>query len=224
MSGRGAQWAIGIVMLILGFLAIVQLRAQQGGTGLENLTAQDLTALIANVNQRNDELQAEVVTLESQLRDLQAANAQGESSLGDLRTDLRRVRLWAGLDPVRGRGVVIQCSGPVEAHAVADLLNDLRAAGAEALAIEGVRIVQGTVVAGPPGRLSAENVALPPTFTILAIGNPVNLTASLTRVGGVIGQIQVATPDVVIDVTPSDAIVLPATTRSLVPGDARPHI
>jgi uncharacterized protein YlxW (UPF0749 family) len=224
MTGRRAQWTIGIVMLVLGFLAIVQLRAQQGGTGLENLTSQELTSLIASLTERNDSLQREVATLESQLRDLGAASMQGESSLGDLRRELRRIRLWVGLDPVRGRGVTIECSGPVAADAVGDILNDLRAAGAEALAIADVRIVQGTVVAGPPGGLSVENVALPPEFTISAIGNPVNLTASLTRVGGVIGRIEVATPEAVITVIASDAITLPATSRTLLPEDARPRL
>ena len=224
MRDRRAQWTIGLVMLLLGFLAIVQLRAQGGGSSLASLTSQDLTSLIANLNQRNDQLSSEVAALDAQLEDLQLARARGRTSIGDLEAELRTLRLLAGLDPVQGRGVVVSCSGPISAAAVGDLLNDLRAAGAEALAVEDVRVVAGTVVAGPDGALSVENDALPASFEISAIGNPVNLSAALTRVGGVVSRIKVATPDVDITVAPADSLTLPATTRDLQPVDAKPHV
>lgn len=224
MRSPRAQWTLAFVALLLGFLAIVQLRAQASGAGLQNLSAQDLTTLIANVNQRNGQLSAEVVSLQSQLSQLQAARAQGQSAVGGLQRDLDRIRRWSGLDPVAGPGVVVQCSGPIAADAVNDLLNDLRLAGAEALAVEGTRVVAGTVVAGPAGKLSVENEPLAQSFRVSAIGNPVNLTAALTRVGGIVSRIQVATPDAQIAVTPSDRLTLPATDRSLAPTDARPHL
>ncbi len=224
MRSRSAQWALGFVALVLGFLSIVQLRAQAGGVGLANLSAQDLTTLIANLNQRNAQLSAEVTTLTIQARDLQQARAQGVSAVGGLRDDLTRIRLWAGLDPVTGRGVVVECAGPMTADAANDLLNELRIAGAEGLAIDDVRVVASTVVAGPPGGLSVENVALPSPFQVSAIGNPINLTAALTRVGGIVSRLQVTSPSVRLTVTPADSLTLPATDRSLLPADAQPRL
>jgi len=224
MRSRRAQWTIGFVALVLGFLAIVQLRAQAGGVGLANLSAQDLTTLIASLNQRNTQLASEVSTLEAQARSLQQARAQGVSAMGGLRDDLDRIRLWAGLDPVTGRGVVVECAGPMTADAANDLLNELRIAGAEALAVNSVRVVAATVVAGPPGALSVENVPLTSPFRVYAIGNSINLTASLTRVGGIVSQLQVTSPDVQLTVTPEDSLVLPATDRSLLPVDGKPRL
>lgn len=224
MRSRRAQWTIGFVALVLGFLAIVQLRAQAGGVGLANLSAQDLTTLIASLNQRNTQLASEVSTLEAQARSLQQARAQGVSAMGGLRDDLDRIRLWAGLDPVTGRGVVVECAGPISADAANDLLNELRIAGAEALAVNSVRVVAATVVAGPPGALSVENVPLVSPFRVYAIGNSINLTASLTRVGGIVSQLQVTSPDVQLTVTPEDSLVLPATDRSLLPVDGKPRL
>lgn len=224
MRSRRAQWTIGFVALVLGFLAIVQLRAQAGGVGLANLSSQDLTTLIASLNQRNTQLASEVGTLEAQARSLQQARAQGVSAMGGLRDDLDRIRLWAGLDPVTGRGVVVECAGPISANATNDLLNELRIAGAEALAVDSVRVVAATVVAGPPGALSVENVPLTSPFRVYAIGNSINLTASLTRVGGVVSQLQVTSPDVQLTVTPEDSLVLPATDRSLLPVDGKPRL
>jgi uncharacterized protein YlxW (UPF0749 family) len=224
MRSRRAQWTLGAVALLLGFLSIVQLRAQASGAGLGNLTVQDLTTLIASLNQENGRLASEVSTLQDQLRTLQAARAQGTSALGGLRDDLDRIRLWAGLDPVTGHGVTVEISGPIAAAAVNDMLNDLRIAGAEALAVNDVRVVPETVVAGPAGALSVENEALPGTFRVAAIGNSINLTAALTRAGGVVSRIQVTTPDVQVVVTPVDSLTLPATERNLVPVYGRPRL
>ena len=63
-----------------------------------------------------------------------------------------------------------------------ELVNELRNAGAEALAIDGIRVVSATVAAGPAGGVSVEDTALPSTFTIDAIGSPETLTGSLKRV------------------------------------------
>ncbi len=221
-SGRG-PWVVAAVMALLGFLAMIQLRAAAGGSGLGNLSTQDLTVLVANLNQRNDALRTQVSSLSLQLQNLQSGQAQGASALDALRTDLQETRMWAGLDPVRGRGVQVQVSGPVAGTSVDQLLDELRNAGAEALAVQGVRVVPGSVVAGPAGELSIENTALPASFTIDAIGNPLNLTAALTRMGGAVSQIEVTNPDVQIGVTPVDLLTLPATQRTLVPANATPQ-
>jgi uncharacterized protein YlxW (UPF0749 family) len=212
------------VLLVLGLLIIVQLRAQTAGSGFEQLSSQDLTTLIANLNLRNDQLRAEVAGLEAQLRALNEDSARGETSVGDLQRDLRRLRLWSGLDPVRGRGIRVRFRGPVTADAVNDVLNELRSAGAEAVAVEGVRVVPGTVVGGGPGALSVENVALPGTVAVDAIGDPTNLAASLVRPSGIVGRIQAAQPGVAVEVEPRDMLVLPATERSLQPADGRPRV
>ncbi|MGO9179702.1 MAG: DUF881 domain-containing protein [Candidatus Limnocylindrales bacterium] len=223
MRSPRAQWTIAFVALVLGFLAIVQLRAQAGGVGLANLSETDLTTLIASLNQRNTQLAAEVSTLQSQARALQQARDQGVSAVGGLRDDLTGIRLWAGLDPVTGPGVVVECAGPMTADEANELLNELRLAGAEALAVSSVRVVTATVVAGPPGALSVENLPLPSPFQVSAIGDSINLTASLTRVGGIVSQLQVTSPGVQVTVAPSGSLVLPATDQSLIPADGQPR-
>ena len=160
MRSRRNQVSIAAVAFVLGLLVVLQLRAQSAAAGLEALSAQELTQLVANVNTRNDQLRAEVATTERELADLQSARSRGESSADQLRRDLARVRAWTGLDPVTGPGVRISVSGPIDGSGIEDLLNELRNAGAEALAVDDVRVVQGTVVAGRPGALSVLNTSL----------------------------------------------------------------
>jgi uncharacterized protein YlxW (UPF0749 family) len=219
-----SQIALAAIALLLGFLLVVQVRAQQAGSGLEAQSSQDLTLLIANLSTRNDSLRAEAADLQRQLDSMAAARSRGETSIGQLRGDLERIRLWAGLEPAAGPGVRISVVGRVGATAVADIVNELRNVGAEAIAVDDVRVAPGTVVAGPPGALSIDNTALGERITIAAIGNPQALTGALTRAGGIAAQVQATYEEVAVEVTPVDALELPATDRTLVPvlGQPRP--
>ncbi len=215
---------IAAVAVILGLLVALQLGSQRDSGGLTNLSSQELTVLVANLNTRNDQLRTEIATLDQEERSLAAAQARGETSLGQLRLDLARVRSWAGLSPVVGSGIRITVTGPIAGSAVEDLLNELRNAGAEALGVSDVRIAAGDVVAGPPGQLSIENTALDDPFEVAAIGNPETLVGTLTRSGGIIAQLAATYPDAVITVTPMTTLHLPATLRSLAPSQGHPKL
>jgi uncharacterized protein YlxW (UPF0749 family) len=218
------QLTISAVALVLGLLVVVQVRAQAGNAGFAQLSTQDLTVLVANLNARNDQLRREVSTLEDELAALNQNRSRGEESLDELRADLRRVRAYAGLDPVGGPGVTISISGPIDGSGVEELINELRNAGAEAVGVGEVRIVNGVVVTGAPGAASIAGSRLGPVFELSAIGAPDKLTGSLTRSGGVIAQLAATEPGVSVIVTPADRIELPATTRSLVPAHGHPRL
>lgn len=224
MRRAASQVSIAAVSLILGLLVVIQLRTHSAGSGLERLSAQELTLVVANLDARNDQLRTEVADLERQLRGLTADQAQGGTSIDQVRVDLARVRAWSGLSPVAGEGVRVSFSGPIAASGVEDLLNELRNAGAEAVGIEGIRVVPGTVVSGPEGALSVENTALPDPFEITAIGHAETLTGSLTRIGGLVAQLAATYPSATVTVTPVARVDLPSSTRSLVPSHGRPRL
>ena len=223
MTTRG-RLTVAAVAAILGLLVVAQLNAQQGGPGLSDLSATDLTQLIANLNTGNDQLRTEIADLNAQASKLSDAHNRGETTTGELNADLARIRAWAGLTAVTGSGISITVEGPIGSDGIQDLLNELRNAGAEAIAVDGVRVVNGSVVAGPPGGLSIENDALGDTFEIRAIGSPQILTGTLTRTGGVIAQVGATYPQVRLTVTPLDSMTLAATERSLDLTDAQPRL
>lgn len=222
-SGRN-QLTLAAVATLLGVLIVVQLRAQGGGSGLDNLSAAELTVLVANLNTRNDQLRTELASTQAELDGLVSAQQRGQTSVGQLQSDLTRVEAWAGLLPVSGPGVQVTVSGSIDGSAVEDLLDELRNAGAEAIAVNAVRVVPGSVVAGAPGSISIEDTALPGTFVVAAIGDSETLTGSLTRAGGIIAQLTATFPDVSLTVTPVDHLFLPATTRDLVPSHGSPTL
>ena len=218
-----SQLTVAAVAAILGLLIVVQLRGQTGGSELQSKSAQELTSIVANQNTENDRLRAEVATLQKQLGELQVDRSTGATSVGQLESDLGRIRAWAGLDPIAGHGVQITVSGEIAAAAVDDLLNELRNAGAEAIAIDDLRVIARTSVSGVPGSLDLDGYLLRDPFTIRAIGRPETLVGSLTRVGGIIAQLSATNPAAEVDVKPVDQpMTLPASKRDLVPAHGHP--
>jgi uncharacterized protein YlxW (UPF0749 family) len=219
------QLTLALVAGVLGLLVVVQLRGQAGGSELQSKSAQDLTTLVANVSTQNDRLRAEIATLQGQLAELQADRATGATSLGQIQSDLGRIRAWTGLDPVAGRGVEISVSGEIDAAAVDDLLNELRNAGAEAIAIEEIRVTARTAISGVPGSLDIDGFLLRDPFTIRAVGRPETLVGSLTRAGGIIAGLGATNPAATVDVQAIDErMTLPASRRDLVPDHGRPRL
>ena len=216
--------SVAAVAALLGVLVVGQLRGQAGVPGLSALSATELTQLIANLTTRNDQLRTEISGLARQEANLTATRNRGETTVGELTSDLARIRAWAGLTVVMGQGIAITVSGPIGGDGIEELLNELRNAGAEAIAVDGVRVVAGTVVAGAPGALSVENEALGDAFEIRAIGSPQILTGTLTRTGGVIAQVGATYPDARLTVSPVETMTLPATERDLGPTDASPRL
>jgi uncharacterized protein YlxW (UPF0749 family) len=220
----GSRLSVGLVAGLLGVLVVAQLNAQQAVPGLSNLSATELTQLIANLTTGNDQLRNEIADLTGQESKLADARDRGQTTVGDLSGDLARIRAWAGLTAVTGSGIAITVQGPIGGDGIEELVNELRNAGAEAIAVDGVRVVTGSVVAGPPGGLSIENDALGDAFEIRAIGSPQILTGTLTRTGGVIAQIGATYPGARLTVTPLDSMTLAPTERSLDLTDAQPSL
>jgi uncharacterized protein YlxW (UPF0749 family) len=220
-----SQLSLAAVAAILGLLVVVQLRGQTGGSELQSKSAQELTSIITSQNTENDRLRAEVTTLQNQLAELQADRSNGATSVDQIESELGRIRAWTGLDPIAGRGVEITINGDLDAAAVDDLLNELRNAGAEAIAIDDIRVIAMTSVGGVPGSLDVGGFLLRDPFTVRAIGRPETLVGSLTRVGGIIAELSATNPTVLVDVQPVDQpMTLPASKRDLVPDHGRPTL
>jgi len=177
MRRRNNQITIAAVTLVLGLLVVIQLRTQTNGAAFAGLSSQDLTVLVANLNDRNDQLRGEIATLDRELQVLGQNEQRGDASVDELRADLRRVRLYAGIDPANGPGVSILVTGPIDGDGVGDLMNELRNAGAEAMAVEDMRIVPGVVAVGAPGAVTLAGEPLGDPFTIVAMGRPTSSPA-----------------------------------------------
>ncbi len=221
--GRGPL-ALALVLALLGFLVVVQARSQGQEQGLAQLSVQDLTELVANVTTRNTQLREEVATLQQQQQQVASAVQHGDTSTSQMRSDLSHILAWSGALGVTGQGVQVTVSGSLPAFAVGELVNELRNAGAEAIALNGVRIVPGVTAAGDPDHLTIGGQPLVSPLILLAVGQPETLAGSLTRAGGLVAQLTSQYVGVSVRVDPQGLVVVPPSSRSLTPALGRPRL
>jgi uncharacterized protein YlxW (UPF0749 family) len=221
--GRGPL-AIGLVLAILGFLVVAQLRSQAQGQGLAQLSVQDLTELVANVTARNNQLREEIQSLQAQQQAVASAVQRGDTSSSQVRSDLTHILAWSGAVGVTGAGVQVTVDGLLPGPAVGQLINELRNAGAEAIALNGTRVVPGVVVTGDPGHLMIAGLPLTGPLVLVAVGQQETLAGSLSRAGGLIAQFTAQYPAVDVKVEPQDFVTVPASTRSQTPVLGRPRL
>jgi len=224
MRRANGRLALSLVLVLLGFLVVVQLRSQAADAGLNALSVQELGELVANLTTRNNQLRDEISTLQRQHDSVAAAVERGGTSAAQMRADLNRVLGWSGALGVTGAGVRVTVDGTLPGEEVEFLLNELRNAGAEAISIGDIRVVPGVVVTGPPGSLVMSGIPLAEPLELLAIGQTDTLGGSLSRAGGPIAQLAVRYPDVTVSVTGLDRIEIPPTDRNLQPVLGRPRL
>jgi uncharacterized protein YlxW (UPF0749 family) len=221
MRSTAAQLSLFAVALLIGVLLVGQLRSQARPVEISSLSAPELTELIETLGARNRELRGGLADLRETIRDYQFAGPQGQSALDVTREDLRRITAFAGLAPVEGQGIALEVSGNLDAIALNDLLHELRNAGAEAIAVDGVRITHRSVAVQGPRGLVVDGHEVGTTFTLEAIGSPEGLLATLERPGGIIAQLEQFI-DATIVATQTSDMVLPASETPLAPSVAQP--
>lgn len=179
---------IAIVFMVLGFMLSVQYK----------VTVQQRTIRMDRVEDLSERLKAMETENKHLLQEINELRKKGVDRAKDHGQE--RLQLLAGTTAVEGAGieVVLDDSAiPKKANENPNLyiihdedllrvLNELRAAGAEAISLNDQRIVAMSEVrcAGPT--VSVNNIRSAPPYVIKAIGAPKTLTSALRLRGGVV--------------------------------------
>lgn len=192
------QGAVALFLVAVGFMVVAQMRARQPIRQAGALPSWRLPELAILVRQQEDArrlLEAEVDALRRRARDYEAAVIEGRGLSEAMARELARYRLVLGLVPVEGPGVRVVARGgapgtggilpsAVEAQDLSGVANELWSAGAEAMAINGIRILATTSIRLAGGALQVGSTAVVPPYRIEAIGDPAALQAALAIRGG----------------------------------------
>lgn len=221
MAGRMAQLSLFGVALLIGALLVGQLRSQARPIELGNLSPQELSTLIETLSARNAELRDGLADLRDQISDYERAAAEGQSSLTIGQEDLLRVKAFGGLGAVEGQGIVIEGEGSFDPTSVNDIIQELRNAAADAIAIDDIRITASSVAVLGTSAIEIDGVPIGRAFTVTAIGSPGGLTTAMTREGGLL-QLLEQSIQARFTIREDRSLVVPATRRDLTPTAARP--
>ncbi len=193
--------ALALVGLVMGLLLSVQFRVTREIMKNPQISrVQVVAAKVGEARAERDRKQEQLNKMRSELDRI-----AGGVELGPLREELTKARIEAGLSGVFGSGVEVTLNDSniaakpgenpnlyvLHDEDILRVLNELRAAGAEALAINSQRIVAASEIrCTGPTILINRNQRLTPPFVISAIGNQDNLVNSLKMRNGVIDALQ----------------------------------
>jgi uncharacterized protein YlxW (UPF0749 family) len=215
MTARPAQLILGAACFVFGLLLMVQFRTQ--GTIAKMMaqseSASDQTQIISNLYDANVTLRKEVDTLQRQQQDQESGRATAR--LAQMLTDLEKLRVVNGVEPAVGPGVELTVAADIRAEDVQDLMNELRNAGAEAVALSGMRITARSAITEQRGAVILDGRQLTAPFVFDAVGAPDVLERALSRKGGLVSYLQTTYPEGKIDVAKRDKLALPASTAGL---------
>jgi len=167
---------VSTIAIALGFLLVVQLRSQAAVA--RTLAAQDDTSvalLINDLNRANNQLIQQGAALTQQEAELRAALTAGGADAQAIEKELTTLREVNGEVPVHGPGLQIQIDGAIMDFELQDALNNLRNAGAEAIALNGQRIISSTSVQSRGDTLLINGRAVSSPLSLLVIGDPEQL-------------------------------------------------
>jgi len=211
MKSRSAQLSLAIICFLLGLLVVAQLRTQRRMIATPGT---DQLAIMANLVEANARLRQEVEALEDQLREYQ--QAAGRGVLEALVDELNKVKIVNGLVEVSGPGVEVRLDGPLTALDMQDLINELRNAGAEALALGDERLIVSSVVASAEdGTITLNGVKIARPYVLRAIGHPEAMEKALLRSGGLLAALEGSYEGLEVTVVKRDKMVLPVYKGAL---------
>ena len=167
---------VSLIALGLGFLLVVQLRSQAAVA--RTLAAQDDTSvalLINDLNRANNQLIQQGAALSQQEAQLRQALTAGGADVQAVQKELVTLREVNGEVPVHGPGLQIRIQGAIMDFELQDALNNLRNAGAEAIALNGYRLVSSTPVQSHGNDLLINGHVVNSPLTLLVIGDPEQL-------------------------------------------------
>ena len=216
MKSGISQATLFVVAMLIGLLAVGQLNSRARPIEIGSLSAQELSTLIETLTARNRELRTGLADIREQVRQYEVSGPQSESALQVSREDLRRITAFGGLAPVDGQGIVMDIDGDLDAIAFNDLVNELRNAGAEAIAVDDVRVTARSVAIQGPRSLEVDGVQVGRRFTLRAIGSPDGLLGAMERPGGIISQLKLFI-SATIQIRQTESIEVPASGVSLLP-------
>jgi uncharacterized protein YlxW (UPF0749 family) len=190
---KQGQAAIALVCVVLGIMLAVQFRTTQDiRATIPFQRVEDLSKQLSQTEKERDALLNEV----HELRKTTGAEAASR--------EIQAVKMGAGVTPLQGPGVVITIddskrpSKPgenpnlylIHDDDILKVINELKAAGAEAISINEQRLIASSEIrcAGPT--LSVNNTRYSPPYEIRAIGDPQTLENALRMRGGVIETLQ----------------------------------
>ncbi len=214
---------IGIISVLVGAVLSFQLKLVQQHY-LNGLTPSQKSSEIAlelnNVKIEKKNLEIKLNELNARLKEIEQAESTENALIKSLNEDVDKLRYFAGLKDVKGQGVIITLDNPLDEteftyeknivydyQLILNLINELNAAGAEAISINEQRIIALSEIRAAGNAINVNKIPQSSPFIIKAIGNKDTLEGAINQRFGIVSELR--TNNYFVEVKKYDDIQIP---------------
>ena len=187
------SFLIALLCALLGFGYAIQLN--NPASSYETMSEEELTRLITETSTQVQNLEQRKGELTSQLNSLKAAANKQQEAERIAKENEQTSGILSGRLPAEGEGVIISISedpkSRIDASTMFQLVEELRNAGVEVMALNSVRVVTSTYISDTRNGLQCDGQELSTPYTLKAIGDPQNLQNAVNIAGGVGSRLKV---------------------------------
>jgi uncharacterized protein YlxW (UPF0749 family) len=215
-------------MLVLQFKTV-----QLTGGNVANQRNEELTTQIQQLTDENNKLVSKIAEYEATIEKYEVSLQEEGNYYQGLLDTVEQTRVFAGLMPMQGPGVVIKVDNRfvknadeqlIQVHTVQyedllKLVNELNASGAEVISINGERFAASTEIRNAGQYIVINTNRYTAPFEIKAIGNADTLEAGMKLLGGVVDELSELLE---ITIMVDKQIEIPAYEREIVLDYATP--
>lgn len=202
MNGRLGYLSIVLVSVILGLMLAMQFKVASNPILSPTRQTEILAIELKQIRQEKDNLANENRELKQKLNQALSGLNPATDALVE---ELTKAQAGAGLLPVKGPGLTVTLNDSVTAlqpgedpnqYLIHDkdlltVVNELRGAGAEAIAINGLRLLATSEIRCAGTTILVNVTKIAPPFVISAVGDPDMLESSLKIKGGIVEYLEI---------------------------------
>ncbi|MFF2810328.1 DUF881 domain-containing protein [Streptomyces sp. NPDC058000] len=217
-----AQLIVALLLFILGLGLAIQVRSTSDSSALRGARQEDLVRILDELDNRSQRLTDEQRRLEGQKTELENSSDQAEEARKQTVEKEQQLGVLAGTVAAQGPGINLTIDDPhhsVEADKLLDTIQELRAAGAEAIQVNDVRVVASTSLSDLRGGVEIDGKRVTPPYRFKVIGKPEDLEPALNIPGGVVQTLE--KEQAKVSVTREEKIVVDALRAAKRPDYAR---
>lgn len=204
MNKKQIAITLGVMCFLLTIAICVQLRTMSSASSTVSQTLSDngLRDEVLKMKEKYDNAYRELEDAQKELEKIRQEATQNDSTSEAKEQELRENNILLGNTDVKGDGVEVYLEDAKNANSInpsyqiihfgdiQDVVNELRNAGAEAIEVNGQRIVNTSAITceGNIIKINGERIGSP--FTIKAIGSKDLLYGALERAGSILDWIR----------------------------------
>ncbi|BDM68893.1 membrane protein [Streptomyces nigrescens] len=188
-----AQLIVALLLFILGLGLAIQVRSTSDSSALRGARQEDLVRILDELDNRSQRLTDEQRRLEGQKTELANSSDQAEEARKQTVEKEQQLGVLAGTVAAQGPGINLTIDDPthsVEADKLLDTIQELRAAGAEAIQVNDVRVVANTSLSDVRGGVEIDGRRVTQPYRFKVIGKPEDLEPALNIPGGVVQTLE----------------------------------